>query len=838
MGAAVLSVALCAATYPAYASWVNSLPPDGQSSAVVAKAPDVTDPSQYVSADGHDHNHDDPATKNAVSRVKQTSATKDPTTAEQAAAAKAAVKAQRAEKDPTLVTAPAPPARTAVPADRYAMAGGCYALQDVASKKWVTRTGSTFAATGASVSSAVPLTFQASDLGTYLLYGKDTTFVTTSGGGAVQTAATPSAAAEWVVRKTSRGFTFTQPGTALAVTKGAVAQGTAAPFALRTTTGCAKYPEIQTNVKGGPFAGTSPFQEVRGYLDAHTHGMAFEFLGGDVHCGRPWHPYGVAYALQDCPDHKLANGAGAVLENFTRSGVPVGTHDPVGWPTFKDWPAPDSLTHEGTYYKWLERSWRGGQRILVNLLVENNQLCNLYPLKRNSCDDMTSLRLQADDMRKLERYVDAQSGGPGKGWYRIVTDPWQARKVINQGKLAVVMGIETSVLFGCSSKLDKPTCTSGQIDQQLDEVHAMGVRQMELVNKFDNGLAGVAGDSGGVAPLVNLANFLETGTFWNMQKCPAGADGVQDRTQLTAVPDAVPADVQDALFGAIAKLYLPIALPIYQSGPTCNTRGLTSLGDHTIERMAAKHMIFDPDHMSVNARKASLDVTEKLRYPGVVSSHSWSTPDAYPRIYKAGGVITPYAGDSTGFVDKWKQHLGWADPRYYFGFGYGADINGLGAQGNPRGADAKNKVTYPFKGLGGVTIDKNVSGQRVYDINTDGVAQYGLYPDWIEDLRRLGGQDIVDDMARGSEAYLQMWERAEGATTDACRDTSVRRSDTSLTRLAKKGTSVRDVVLKAGQPHQRLGTTFRYCAWKGTSRTVKRTVTVTFTKAGTVSKVV
>ncbi|RYJ03050.1 MAG: hypothetical protein EON52_18465, partial [Actinomycetales bacterium] len=424
MGAAVLSVALCAATYPAYASWVNGLPPDGQSSAVAAAAPDVTDPSQYVSGDGHDHNHDDPATKNAVSRVKQTSATKDTTTAEQAAAAKAAVKAQRAEKDPTLVTAPAAPARTAVPADRYAMAGGCYALQDVASKKWVTRSGSTFAATGASVSSAVPLTFQASDLGTYLLYGKDTTFVATSGAGAVQTAATPSAAAEWVVQKTSKGFTFTQSKTALAVTKGAVAQGTAAPFALRTTTGCAKYPEIQTNVKGGPFGGTSPFQEVRGYLDAHTHGMAFEFLGGDVHCGRPWHPYGVAYALQDCPDHKLANGAGAVLENFTRSGVPVGTHDPVGWPTFKDWPAPDSLTHEGTYYKWLERSWRGGQRILVNLLVENNQLCKIYPVKRNSCDDMTSLRLQADDMRKLERYIDAQSGGPGKGWYRIVTDPW------------------------------------------------------------------------------------------------------------------------------------------------------------------------------------------------------------------------------------------------------------------------------------------------------------------------------------------------------------------------------------------------------------------------------
>ena len=69
----------------------------------------------------------------------------------------------------------------------------------------------------------------------------------------------------------------------------------------------------------------------------------------------------------------------------------------------------------------MERSWRAGQRMLVNLLVENNQLCMIYPLKRNSCDDMTSIRLQAKDMHAMEHYIDAQHGGPGKGWYRIVT---------------------------------------------------------------------------------------------------------------------------------------------------------------------------------------------------------------------------------------------------------------------------------------------------------------------------------------------------------------------------------------------------------------------------------
>ncbi len=54
------------------------------------------------------------------------------------------------------------------------------------------------------------------------------------------------------------------------------------------------------------------------------------------------------------------------------------------------------------------------------------------------------MQIQSRDLYALQNYIDAQSGGPGKGWFRIVTDPFQARKVINQGKLAVVEGIEVS----------------------------------------------------------------------------------------------------------------------------------------------------------------------------------------------------------------------------------------------------------------------------------------------------------------------------------------------------------------------------------------------------------
>ena len=228
--------------------------------------------------------------------------------------------------------------------------------------------------------------------------------------------------------------------------------------------------------------------------------------------------------------------------------------------------------------------------------------------------------------------------------------------------------------------------------------------------------------------------------------------------------------------------------------------------------MVDRHMIVDIDHMSVKARQQALDLLEADHYSGVISSHSWATPDAYPRVQALGGMIAPYAGSSTGFVQAWRDRKATADDRFPFGIGYGADANGLGAQGGPR-LGAKNPVTYPFTGLGGVVIDQQVSGSRVYDINVDGVAHYGLYPDWIEDLRMQAGDAIVDDLARGSEAYLEMWERALGIAKPGCRPPQV------LAAL-RDGMTPEEVLRVAGQPDERAGTAFTYCVDGAADRVV------------------
>jgi hypothetical protein len=818
----------------------------------------IVDAKLAAKAEARPHTHNDPATKNLVSRAGATEAdAQDPTTTTEKVIHATAVAAGRSLPSPTLRKVSIARHYATTPRNRYEMAGGCYALGS--SGKWAARSGDGLSLVAARPGRADPLYFKASDLGSYLLHDAQRQILTRPSSG-VPLPGSPRAT--FTDQPTDQGIwrvTQRRAGFVLKAGKGAYARvaddktvqvlGKPTVFKLRKVGGCKKFPESQIDIKGAPFGGTTSYEEVRGYVDAHTHGQAWEFLGGGAHCGKPWDPLGVTVALVDCPDHQTGVNP---LEAFL-SGEPE--HDPVGWPTFKDWPAPESLTHEGTYYKWMERSWRGGQRLFVNLLVENNQLCKIYPYgpggdpsAKKSCDDMDSLKRQADDMYELQDYVDAQWGGPGKGWYRIVKTPWQARKVINAGKMAIVMGIETSVPFGCTFKAgtgpgspDTPAaeCTPQHIKDQLDLVHGWGVRQMELVNKFDNALSGVAGDNASTGAVVNQANFLETGSYWDMQHCDDADTGVHDKDQYAA-PSISP-EQQDALFGAIGTLFGGVSTQVYPPPHHCNSRGLTTLGEDTINGLADRHMLFDPDHMSVKARQSALDQVEAMKYSGVVSSHSWSTEDAYPRIYKLGGFIAPYAGDSTGFVAKWRTHLGWADPRYYFGFGYGADMNGLGAQGDPRGADVTNPVTYPFTGFGGVTVGKQHAGKRVYDINADGVAQYGLYPDWLQDLKMIAntqrgdGQALMTDMARGAEAYLQTWERAYGIAPDSCRNPDLRKPVRTVRDLLSPGMTTRQVMQAVGQPYTRVDRTFGICARQGSDPNVR--VTLTFDRRGRLQQV-
>ena len=711
---------------------------------------------------------------------------------------------------------------------RYALANGCYALRSPSGFAAKDPVG--YSAAAGSVGAAEAFRMQATALGNYLFYGRDGDFMAANGLNAVAPAGGASPDADWSVEANPDGtFRITLPskGKALAVAAGRLVLADAAgAFSFETADGCAVYPEVDTSATGSPFTSRTPWGQVKGIIDLHLHMTAFEFLGGRAHCGRPWHPYGAPYALVDCPDHQVGNGCGAVLENALY-GNPARCHDPVGWPTFKDWPNHDSLTHEQTYYKWLERAYMGGLRVMVNLFVENRQLCELYPLKGNDCDEMNSVRLQNRDIDALEDYIDAQNGGPGRGWFRIVTNPFQARRVIAEGKLAVIKGIEVSEPFGCRVFNEEPKCDRAQIEREIDEVQGFGVRQMELINKFDNALGGVAGDSGETGVVVNNGNKLATGKYWQMQHC-TGPPDEHDKQQ----PGVYDHDENDMLSNLIEE-FLPLgAAPVYPKDSNCNARGLTDLGDHAVRRLMQKRIIIDPDHLSVRARKSVMDLIEARRYSGAVSSHSWSSADVIPRIYKVGGVVTPMKESAPDWIKTWRETKSKRDRRFYFGIGYGSDQNGLSSQPHPR--TGPNPVEYPFKSFDGrVTFQRQRSGEREFDFTKDGVAHYGLFPDWWEDIRRVGGAAAVRDMARGAEAYLEAWERVNGIRF-GCKSPRQRFAGRGTRRILLGSTSAR-LLRRAGQPKVRGNRAWTWCV-RGKRGRGKRIAAV-LTPAGRVALV-
>jgi microsomal dipeptidase-like Zn-dependent dipeptidase len=715
----------------------------------------------------------------------------------------------------------APAGATAADApDRYALVHGCYVVRSAQTGQFVRRVGGGYRADAATAGAGTPFRMQATALGRYVLYGPDRAAPEQAGQG-VRPATVLGGASDWAVRPDGDGFQLqaltggqlaVQPdanGT-LSATGGAV--GTPGRFSFVAADGCATFPEADVNASGTPARGVAPDAEVRGLMDSHNHPINFNFIGGRVHCGRTWSAYGIEQALVDCPDHQLANGNAAVLENFLSDAPtgPVGAHDPVGWPTFKDWPRWNSLTHEGAYWKWMERAWRGGLRVMVVDLVDNGALCRIYPFKGNDCRELHTLLQQARWARELEGYIDAQSGGPGKGWFRIVTSPDQARRVINDGKLAIVLGMENSEVLDCALPGGRSTCTQEQVMKRLDDMYALGVRSAFPVHKFDNPFGGTTGDGGLTGLLTNVGNLVSTGSFLKLQKCDAHSHGdghVHDRYDLDTVPRL------DIVTQLLTTLGVHGVLPVYPSGGLCNPRGLSDLGRKLIERMMDKGMMVEVDHMSVKTRDEALKVIERRRYAGVISSHSWSDETSPARILRLGGFIGPYAGASTSFAAEWRTLRKVAAevglPR--LGIGFGADINGFGAQGPRREKNSANPVRYPFRSAdGAVVLDRNHAGQRTWDINREGVAHYGLYPDWVEDLRQIAGDPIVDDLLHGPEAYLRTWERATGVPAERCQDAG-RLTGAGVGPL-RMGEERLALLRRVGQPAERPGGAYRYCA--------------------------
>ncbi|MGM0564976.1 MAG: membrane dipeptidase [Pseudomonadota bacterium] len=669
----------------------------------------------------------------------------------------------------------------------YQLAQQCYSVRSPGTGKYLTNNNGVFSFSTTNAGSAERFYMKPARLGDFLLTDRSGRYLSSAVPQVESPLSKPSLGAEWDVSAKGVGnghyrFHFKNRLTQSPIQKEYVKKikhsfwwftwYTYEPridrhFDLVARNDCRDYPEITANVRGTREDHINSLkgnvnEPVRGYVDAHTHITSYEFMGGKVMHGDPFHKYGVPYALEDSRSSHGPNGSLDLIGNIFVFGDPTYQYDTSGWPHFNWWPNPTQLTHSGYYYKWMERAWLSGLRMTVTQLVENEVLCNVQRSVNpagwtgtNSCNTMDSIRLQAKRLRQMEDYIDAQYGGPGKGFFRIVTSPEQARQVIADGKLAVVLGVEASETLNCG---EGDFCSTAKVEQGLTELYNLGVRSIFPAHKFDNKLSGAVIEDG----FINIGEALATGHYYETKHCD---DKTRGKAMTSGFPVIGDIPVIGGLLGQIG------ATPTYDDHNNhCNVRGLTPLGVYLVNRMIDLNMIVDLDHLSADAASQVMDIVEARDYSGAVSSHSFmhsakggGVHDNFRRMLKVGGFAAPYNSNTDGIDSRVLDYLDVAEQTPYLNaVGIGTDMSGLGGQPKPRGSANSDPLDYPFTNEFGLTFDEQVSGHRTFNLNRDGMAHYGMLADQVQDFRKRADNRVYEAIMNSAEGYLQMWERAEG----------------------------------------------------------------------------
>jgi microsomal dipeptidase-like Zn-dependent dipeptidase len=361
-----------------------------------------------------------------------------------------------------------------------------------------------------------------------------------------------------------------------------------------------------------------------------------------------------------------------------------------------------------------------GMRLIDAMVVEDEPLCEVEPRKSHSCDETATIELQVKRLRELQDYIDAQSGGRGRGFFRLVFNPKAARRVIERGKLAVLIGVESSNPFGCRLANGQPQCTRRDIDRGIALLKGAGVRTIFPAHWVDNALAGAALEEGAKGSFISAMELSYTGRPFQTGPCPEAGQG-----------------------------------------SSCNTKGLSDLGAYAIDKLMDAHMLIEADHLSERARQSVLAIAERRHYP-LVSSHTntggfW-TDDDLRRLYALGGYATARIDAPEKLPDAINRYRRFRSINRYLGVGMGSDTGGFNELPGP----PKTPLTYPFRPYRGhVLFDRQRTGTRAFDLTNDGVAHYGLIADLLAKVQtEPHGREALGLLFHSAEAYLEMWQRA------------------------------------------------------------------------------
>ncbi len=479
-------------------------------------------------------------------------------------------------------------------------------------------------------------------------------------------------------------------------------------------------------------------QTVTGFADLHSHLMAEHTFGGSWYWGNA--DGNKDWALRRCDGAPTQSHASINLPGVGEFvGRDTGIH--LGYrrgydrrrcrrvfgitipgtcprPHFAHWPSHESIAHQQMWHGHLRQAFEGGMKLMVVSLAESNFLCRHTPANRRKykCDEMASVHRQLD---KLAAFTSNHSN-----WLGIARTAADARRLISQNKLALVIAVEVSNLF-----------PSGNVNAQLDQLYAKGVRSLQIVHHHNNRFSGAAP----IQRLVSIVNTLETLALGkeisriNDVSCGTNCDG----------------------------------------DTRVNTLGLKNEGAALVNAMMDRGMLVDVAHVSRKSFKQIHSImSQRSNYP-IFYSHAhlfdsihssearnekYIKPDEIQLINQTGGMVglrtgleravahgSNVANTCDGSIRSFAQSL-MAGVDQGLNIGLGADLNGFITQMRPRCRRDSDSATR--------------------EVQNKGLAHVGLLPELIRDLRNVGvPQRYIDHLNGSAERFIVMWERAEAISS-------------------------------------------------------------------------
>ncbi|WP_441289030.1 membrane dipeptidase [Sorangium sp. KYC3313] len=514
---------------------------------------------------------------------------------------------------------------------------------------------------------------------------------------------------------------------------------------------------------------------VSGFADLHFHMMSEEAFGGgwlhgkhdgagaldDCDGGSPGSDHarvrqGLSGLLDHCPQSAMLDlASGGALSALLGLGGGIGGSEVIGQTEgtsgdtglhlgrkrfSEGWPRWDTIAHQQGHVSWLREAHDRGLSLIVMSAVSYDWLCSILPEqnRQRACDEMVDVDLQIQMTHAL--------AARNAGWMEVALSPAHARQIIGAGKLAVVLSIEASHLFGRD-------VDAAKMRAQLARYHALGVRTLQPVHQTDNAFGGAALHN----PIFQLAQYTEN--------C------------------FIDTDCGATLAG--------ITLGMDVDASCRNVRGLTPLGEALVGEMMDRGMLLDVAHLSERGVDRVFELARARDYYPIYISHGHfreimaravaekekSTPARVIRMlrqtggifglrtahdetrqYSRSSVENSCQGSSRSFAQAYEYgRLGLKVP-----MAFGADLNGFIQQTRPRfGEDGACSAAFQAEADCQAWEQREQGpGPLGTEFDEKGLAHEGMLPDLLADLDRLGVD--TTGLRSSTESFLRMWERAQG----------------------------------------------------------------------------